>query len=142
MPKSRYEEIGESNLTKAVESPGYNHARIAALAKGVGDPQCYRGMAGQPPKFKVGDRVRVKEQHGFFYTQTPAYLQGATGIIVDIVYESPATEDEAWGHLDRVEWFYLLCSKHANLWEDDESSEINPNDTVYAEIPERWLELV
>jgi hypothetical protein len=28
------------------------------------------------------------------------------------------------------------------LWEDDESSEINPNDTVYAEIPERWLELV
>ena len=102
------------------------------------DPLCYRGKAGGPPKFKVGDQVRVKDCLDMFYSQTPAYTRGVLGIVADIVYESPAPEDEAWGYTDKPEWFYLVRFRQQDLWPEDAG--VNPNDKVEAEIPERWLE--
>ena len=32
---------------KAVDSPMYDRLRIAEIAAGVGDPQCYKGKAGE-----------------------------------------------------------------------------------------------
>jgi hypothetical protein len=141
MRKSRHAETGDEGLGKATSSPMFNHLRVAEIAKGVGDPQCYRGKAGAPPRFKVGDRLRVKDMPDLFYNQTPGYLRGAIGVVTEIVYESPAPEDEAWGHLDKVEWFYLLCFRHADIWEDD-SPGANPEDTIQAQVCERWLEPV
>jgi len=126
---------------KAVDSPMYNRVRIAEIAAGVGDPQCYKGKAGGPPRFKVGDRLRVKDLPDIFYNQIPGYTRGAVGTVVLVPYESPAPEDEAWGHIDRPEWFYLLRFRHKDLWSDDADA-ANSNETVDAEMPERWLEPV
>lgn len=126
---------------KAVDSPKYNCLRIAEIAAGVGDPQCYKGKAGGPPEFKAGDRLRVKDLPDIFYNQTPGYTRGAVGTVVLVAYESPTPEDEAWGHMDKPEWFYLMRFRHEDLWCDD-AADTNPNDTVEAEIPERWLESV
>ncbi len=124
---------------KAVDSPLYDRLRIAEIAEGVGDPQCYKGKAGGPPRFKVGDRLRVKDLPDVFYNQTPGYTRGVAGTVVSVVYESPVPEDEAWGRIDQAEWFYLLSFRHADLWGDDDP-DTQPDDVVQAEIPERWLE--
>ena len=141
MRKSRHAETDDVGLGKACGSPMFNHQRLAEITAGVGDPQCYKGQAGGPPKLKVGDRVRVKEEGDLFYNQTPGYIRGVVGTVVEIVYESPAPEDEAWGHIDKVEWFYLLCFRHGDIWDDD-SPDTNPNDTIQAQVSERWLEPV
>ncbi len=105
---------------------------------GVGDPQCYKGKAGGPPRYKVGDRLRVRDRLDIFYSQTPAYARGVVGTVVAVTYENPAPEDEAWGHIDRPEWFYRLRFKQQDLWPDE--PDMNPNDTLEAEISDRWLE--
>lgn len=124
---------------KATDSPMYDRLRIAEIAEGVGDPQCYRGKAGTPPKYKVGDHLRVRDLPDVFYNQTPGYTRGVVGVVEEVVYESPTPEDEAWGRIDQAEWFYLLSFRHADLWGDDDP-DANLNDTVQAEMPERWLE--
>src|SRR6201984_3180670 len=62
-------------------------------AVGKGDPQVFAGQAGDP-KFKVGDKVVVRELPVLFYTRTQEYLRGAQGEIAVVSYESPAAEDE------------------------------------------------
>ena len=140
MSKSRHAELDDAGLGKAAGSPMFNHPRIAEIAKGVGDSQCYQGMAGTP-RFKEGDHLRVKDSPDLFYNQTPGYLRGVAGTVMELVYESPAPEDEAWGHIDKVEWFYALCFRHEDIWDDD-SSDGNPDDTIHAQVSERWLEPV
>lgn len=102
------------------------------------DPLCYKGRAGGPPRFAPGERVRVKDTVEMFYSQTPAYTRGAVGVVVEAVYESPAPEDEAWGHLERVEWFYRVRFRRADLWPDEVYQ--NSPDTIDVEIPDRWLD--
>lgn len=108
------------------------------MAIGVGDPQCYKGKAVGRPKFKVGDRVKVMNLSDVFYTQTPTYTRGMPATVTDVVYESPAAEDEAWGHIDKPEWFYSLVFRQKDLWPD--YPDAYANDTLQAEISERWLE--
>ncbi|OGU36751.1 MAG: hypothetical protein A2199_02460 [Hydrogenophilales bacterium RIFOXYA1_FULL_63_33] len=117
----------------------YDRLRIAEIAEGVGDPQCYKGKAGGPPRFKVGDQLRVKDLPDVFYNQTPGYTRGVAGTVLSVVYESPTPEDEAWGRINQAEWFYLVSFRHVDLWGADDP-DTNPNDTVQAEMPERWLE--
>lgn len=112
--------------------------RYPELAMGVGDPQCYQGKSGTQPQFKAGDRLRVKNIPDLFYNQTPGYTRGKVGTVIAIAYESPAPEDEAWGHIDKAEWFYVLRFLNRDLWEEDADS--NSNDSVQCEISERWLE--
>jgi len=112
---------------------------MAEIAKGVGDPQCYKGKVPHDPKFKPGDHVTIRELPDVFYSQTPTYTRGIPAIVNGIVYESPAPEDEAWGHLDNPEWFYSVVFKQKDLWEDYPKE--YANDTLSAEMSERWMEL-
>jgi hypothetical protein len=64
-----------------------HHAKIAT---GKGDPQCFAGTAGGPPKFKVGDRVRIKDMPDIFYTRCQVYTRGAVGEVAVVTHESPA----------------------------------------------------
>ncbi|MCL6556523.1 MAG: nitrile hydratase subunit beta [Burkholderiales bacterium] len=118
--------------------PHWDREHHAKMATGIGDPQCFKGMAG-PPKFKVGDRVRIKDIPDLFYTRTQTYTRGAVGTIVRLVYESPAAEDEAFGNEEHVEWFYSIVFKQKDLW--PEYLDVYGNDSVETEIPERYLEL-
>lgn len=117
--------------------PNYDLTHHAKMATGIGDPQCFTGMAGQP-KFKEGDRVRIKDLPDLFYTRTMTYTRGAAGTVVKLVYESPAAEDEAFGNEEHVEWFYSIVFAQKDLWPD--YSGAYGNDTVETEIPERYLE--
>ncbi|HEY1968649.1 MAG TPA: SH3-like domain-containing protein [Pseudonocardia sp.] len=106
-------------------------------AVGKGDPQRFAGMAGTP-KFAVGDPVRVRELPTIFYTRTQEYLRGAPGTIAKVSYESPAPEDEAFDREDeKPEWFYIVRFRMADLWEAYTGP---PNDTLQAEISQRWLQ--
>jgi thiocyanate hydrolase subunit alpha len=84
-----------------MNKPHYDREHHAKKATGVGDPQCFRGEAGKP-KFKVGDRVRVRELPDLFYTRTQVYTRGAVGKVVRLVYESPPPEERILGqHRER-----------------------------------------
>jgi hypothetical protein len=96
-------------------------------------------MAGTP-RFAVGDPVRVRDLPTIFYTRTQEYLRGAPGTVVKVSYESLAPEDEAFDRDDqKPEWFYIVRFKMTDLWEPYTGC---PNDTLQAEISERWLEPV
>ena len=106
-------------------------------AVGKGDPQVYAGQAGDP-KFKVGDKVVVRELPVLFYTRTQEYLRGATGEIVEVTYESPAAEDECWDGAElKPEWFYIVRFNLSELWHGYTGPR---NDTLQTELPQRWLE--
>jgi hypothetical protein len=109
-------------------------------ARGKGDPQMYAGMA-DPAKFKVGDKVQVREWRSLFYTRTQKYVRGVVGEIAEVAYESPAAEDEGFDYeaigSPKPEWFYIVRLKMNDLWPDYTGQE---NDTVQTELPERWLQ--
>ena len=89
-------------------------------------------------KFKVGDTVRVKDLPDIFYNRCQVYTRGALATVVELVYESPAPEDEAWDNCDNVEWFYSLVFRQKDLWAD--YPDAFASDTLETELPERWLE--
>jgi len=120
-----------------MSKPHYDREHHAKKATGVGDPQCFKGEAS-PAKFKVGDRVRIKNLPDIFYTRCQVYTRGAVGTVTELVYESPAAEDEAWDNTDKPEWFYSVVFKQKELWPD--YPDLYANDTLETEFSERWLE--
>lgn len=120
-----------------MSKPHYDREHHVKKATGIGDPQCFKGEAGVA-KFKVGDKVRVKDLPDIFYNRTQVYTRGAPATVAELVYESPAAEDEAWDNTEKVVWFYSLVFKQKDLWPDYPDS--FANDTVETELPERWLE--
>jgi len=109
----------------------------AEKATGKGDPQCFKGEAG-PAKFKVGDKVRVRDLPDLFYTRCQYYTRGVLATVAEVVYESPPAEDESWDNTDNPQWFYSVVFKQKDLW--PEYPDAFPNDTVETELPEFWLE--
>jgi hypothetical protein len=115
----------------------HDRTHHAAKATGIGDPQCFHGEAG-PAKFKVGDEVRVRNLPDLFYTRCQVYTRGAVGRVTEVVYESPAAEDESWDNTDQPEWFYSVVFRQKELWPD--YPDLYENDTLETEFSERWLE--
>jgi hypothetical protein len=115
----------------------HDRTHHAKKATGVGDPQCFKGEAGAA-KFKVGDRVRIRDMPDIFYTRCQIYTRGAVGTVTELVYESPAAEDEAWDNTDKPEWFYSVVFLQKELW--PEYPDLYANDTLESEFSERWLE--
>lgn len=112
-----------------------NRHHVEALGKG--DPQCFAGMAGTA-RFAAGEPVLVRDLPTIFYTRTQEYLRGKPGTVVKVSYESLAPEDEAFDREDgKPEWFYIVRFKMTDLWEPYQGC---PNDTLQAELPERWLQ--
>jgi hypothetical protein len=89
-------------------------------------------------KFKVGDRVKVRDMPSFFHTRTQGYTRGHTGTVVMLRPEWVIPEDEAWGRYEgRREPFYMVRFKLCELWDDYGGSYI---DTLESEFSEHWLE--
>jgi thiocyanate hydrolase subunit alpha len=122
-----------------MSKPHYDREHHVKKATGIGDPQCFRGEA-PPARFKVGDKVRIRDLPDLFYTRTQGYLRGSTATITRLVYESPPAEDESWDNTENVEWFYSLVVSMTDLWPD--YSGTFAKDTVETEIPEHYLEAV
>jgi thiocyanate hydrolase subunit beta len=92
-----------------------------------------------PARFKVGDRVRVKELPNLFYSRTQMYVRGVRGTIAALTHESLIPEDEAWGREDgQPEQFYIVRFRQKDLWEEYPFE----HDTLQTEFSDRWLEPV
>lgn len=97
-------------------------------------PQTHAGK----PRFKVGDRVRVKDLPNIFYSRTQMYVRGIVGSIAACTYQDLIPEDEAFNQDGRVEQYYIVRFRQKDLWPEYPFD----NDTLQTESPERWLEPV
>jgi hypothetical protein len=89
-------------------------------------------------KFKIGDRVTIRDVPPVFHTRTQGYTRGRTGVIVGLRPDWVIPEDEAWGRYEgRREPFYMVRFKQCDLWPDYGGVAI---DTLETEFSERWLE--
>lgn len=120
-----------------MSKPHYDREHHVKKATGIGDPQCFKNEAGKA-KFKVGDKVQVRDLPDIFYTRCQVYTRGVPATVVELVYESPAAEDEAWDNTDKSQWFYSVVFRQKDLW--PEYPDVYANDTLETELPEFWLE--
>jgi uncharacterized protein YodC (DUF2158 family) len=91
-----------------------------------------------PARFKVGDRVRVKDLPNMFYSRTQLYARGAAGTIAARTYQDLIPEHEAFNWDGRIEQFYIVRFLQKDLWEEYPYE----NDTLQTEFPDRWLDPV
>ena len=49
-----------------------------------------------PARFKVGDRVQVRDMPNMFYTRTQNYVRGVIGTVAARTYQDLIPEDEAF----------------------------------------------
>jgi hypothetical protein len=87
-------------------------------------------------RFKVGDRVRVKDMPNLFYSRTQMYIRGVVGTIAECTYKDIIPEDEAFNRDGRIEQYYIVRFRQKDLWPEYQFE----NDTLQTESPERWLE--
>jgi thiocyanate hydrolase subunit beta len=97
-----------------------------------------QGTSAAPARFKVGDRVQVKNMPNMFYTRTQNYVRGAVGTIAALTYQDLIPEDEAFNYDGRLEQYYIVRFRQKDLWEEYPFE----NDTLQTESPDRWLEPV
>ena len=92
--------------------------------------------AGKAPRFKIGDRVRVKDMPNLFYSRTQMYVRGVVGTIAACTYRDLTPEDEAFNRDGKLEQYYIVRFRQKDLWPEYQFE----NDTLQTESPERWLE--
>ena len=91
-----------------------------------------------PGRFKVGDRVQVRDMPNMFYTRTQNYVRGVTGTIAASTYKDLIPEDEAFNYDGRLEQYYIVRFRQKDLWEEYPVD----NDTLQTEFPDHWLDPV
>jgi Nitrile hydratase beta subunit len=97
-----------------------------------------KSASSAPARFKVGDRVRVRDLPNMFYSRTQMYARGVAGTIAARTYQDLIPEDEAFNRDGRLEQYYIVRFRQKDLWEEYPSA----NDTLQTEFPDRWLEPV
>jgi hypothetical protein len=92
-----------------------------------------------PARFKVGDRVRVKELPNLYYSRTQMYVRGVTGTVAVCTYTDLLPENEAWNREDApYEQYYVIRFRQKDLWAEYPFDK----DTLQTELPDSWLEPV
>jgi thiocyanate hydrolase subunit beta len=95
-------------------------------------------VVSAPARFKVGDRVRVRDLPNMFYTRAQMYARGVEGTIAACTYQDLVPEEEAFNWDGRLEQYYIVRFRQKDIWEEYQFQ----NDTVQTEFPDRWLEPV
>src|SRR5271169_6158617 len=89
-----------------------------------------------PGRYRVGDRVTVKDLPAIFYSRTQKFARGVTGTVAMLTYPDLTPADEAFNHEASQEQYYIVRFKQQDLWEGYPY----PNDTLQSEYPDSWLE--
>jgi hypothetical protein len=89
-------------------------------------------------RFKVGDRVRVRDLPNLFYTRAQMYARGVEGTIAACTYQDLIPEEEAFNWDGRLEQYYIVRFRQQDIWEEYPFH----NDTLQTEFPDPWLEPV
>ena len=95
-------------------------------------------MSASEPRFKPGDPVRVRMADPPGHIRTPFYVRGKSGWIHHYHGAFPNPEELAYakdGLPPRP--LYLVGFKQSDLWGERTEA---PNDTLYVDIYEHWLE--
>jgi len=90
-----------------------------------------------PPRFQVGDRVIVKNEHPRGRTRRPRYFRGRRGQVQRDrgVWPFPDTASQGLG--DKPQHCYSVRFAATELW----GSRADPRDRVYADLFEDYLEV-
>ena len=88
-----------------------------------------------PPKFQVGDRVIVRNEHPRTYTRCPRYFRGRRGQVHRNRGVWPFPE-LGYGLGDKPQHCYSVRFAATELW----GSRADPKDVVYADLFEDYLE--
>ena len=91
-----------------------------------------------PPRFQVGDRVLVKNEHPRGRTRRPRYFRGRQGQVHRDRGVWPFPDTVALGQGDKPQHCYSVRFAATELW----GSRGHPKDVVYADLFEDYLEAV
>jgi len=147
LTSSYYEHWLTGATTLAVEHGLVDAEELDALAGGF---PLSRPVAAHPvparlaappaaePRFGLGSRVRVRNEHPAGHTRCPDYVRDRIGEIVRVDPPEPVPEIEA--HFGRIERETTYCVRFtmAELWGGD----ADPGDTLSIDLYERYLEEV
>jgi len=123
---------GKAETSAGQQPPPADAARARALiAKGY-DPKVPRET---PAVFAVGDRVRCRIGAVPHHTRMPRYVRGATGVI-HADYGDHVIPDDAQRGRHSAEPLFCVAFRSADLFADAQ----NPNDAVYLDLWQRYLE--
>ncbi len=89
-----------------------------------------------PPKFQVGNRVIVKNEHPRGHTRCPRYFRGRQGQVQRDRGVWPFPDRVAHGLGDKLQHCYSVRFAATELW----GSRADPKDRVYADLFEDYLE--
>ena len=101
-------------------------------------PETPESSVNTPARFKVGDRVRVRDLPNMFYTRAQMYARGVEGTIAACTYQDLIPEEEAFNWDGRLEQYYIVRFRQKDIWEEYPFH----NDTLQTEFPDPWLEPV
>lgn len=90
------------------------------------------------PRFKPGDKVRIRAANPPGHRRVPSYARGRPGIIERVCGEFPNPEELAYG-FDGLpkRTLYRVRIKQSDIWPDYRGG---PKDLLELEIYEHWLE--
>lgn len=90
------------------------------------------------PKFETGEHIRVRDGDQPGHVRTPAYVRGRPGVVSARLGEFRNPESLAHGGDGLPEKpLYKVAFRQTDLWNDYSGS---PDDTLYIDIFEHWLE--
>jgi nitrile hydratase len=90
----------------------------------------------KPPRFQVGDRVRVRDKQASGHTRQPGYVTGRTGTITTHQGAAVFADQHAERGSKAPEHLYTVAFDGAELW----GAEAEPNTEVLIELFEPYLE--
>ncbi|WP_436639217.1 nitrile hydratase subunit beta [Microbaculum sp. FT89] len=96
----------------------------------------YERPAGEPARFKTGDRVRARNLHPEGHTRLVRYVRGHAGTITRVHGCHVFPDASAHGLGDRPHWLYSVRFTARELW----GGEASARDTVQVDLWEPYLE--
>jgi nitrile hydratase subunit beta len=126
LTSSYYEHWLTAAATLAVEHGLITLADLEQRASGrfplsgpvLAPPIVDAGADVDEPRFKVGDRVLVREWHPPGHTRCPRYVRGKAGVVVRVDGTYSVPDVEAHGTARRQEPTYSVRFDAADLWQD------------------------
>ena len=138
---SYYERWVTAAATLAVESGIVTHAELEERAGGrypLSGPVTAETITDPPvgrSRFKVGDRVRVRQWHPRGHTRCPLYIRGHVGVVTRSYGSYSIPDVEAHSDHRVPEATYSVRFDADELWSDDQ-----PGVTVNVDVWDNYLE--
>ena len=142
---SYYERTLTGVASLLVEKGIVSHAKLEELAGGafplsqsVASVSADDRTNQASPRFKVGDRVRVRKIHPAGHTRVPRYVRGVDGEVLRVAPAFRLPDASAHGLPERSEPTYHVLFRAEDLWADDAGT----GETVVVDLWETYLEAI